>query len=846
MEYVRLLAQKPHRAGTAANDDVRFKLLEFLNSQGLKAVTDDQTVSRGWTIANPCNIMVRLPGTGKIGSAKDHQAFLLMAHYDSVPYGPGAADNLSGVAAILETLRAIKAGPALTNDLICVFTDGEECGLLGAKKFAGHPWAKEVGCMLNFEARGVCGPSYLFELGEPKAWLVEEIARSRAPVRTSSLMFEVFRRLPFTTDFHMLRDFIPGMNIAFIGRFPYYHSVNDNPQHLDLRSLQHHGAYALAFARHFGNISLNADYSKPAPIFFSLFGAHLFYYSKSWSVVLTILNLALFVLFIWRERIYEELASGWRRCDLRNSLQYAIYFYAKSIISQFQRRWKRFEKTNGIKSTFISQCCFRSKYIFEFLLFSPLQRLRGFAAFGLLIFAGVFVATFVLGVGWLCRGPYMFYANGCFVLSGCFLSAAAVIVTYGAIRRRILLRNLERSVLFFWTVGMVLQTLFLPAGAFFWQWPLFAALLGGFGSNMLTGKFSGKTYLLMHSGKEDWVRENHAETFQVGFTVCNFNFKKRLFSPVFFFGSVFFLFLSMPVLAFGVPLLSGLAEALLAFSLPIIAICAILGVGLLLPLIDRSLLALKRLLSGVFVISGIIFLLWGIALSAPSKDCPRMSQLLYHLNADNGEAHWCSVEAELGSWTRQFFTLEPVLKALPELPERLFWQSPAPQGSMLCSLPVSMPCCTPAILQGSIPAPISGSLSDPLPAPIAELLDQSIGTDSRRVLGVRLSSPRGANRLLIHGFSKASTLSGKMNGVPLEIGGHEWTLDYSVLPQKPVELRLVLESNAVLTLVLTDISYSLPNIVPPRPDDCIPMNNVLNRGSRCESDTTHVMKSFSL
>ena len=51
-----------------------------------------------------------------------------MAHYDSVPFGPGAADDGAGVVTLLETARALKAGPPLKNDVIFLFTDGEEAG----------------------------------------------------------------------------------------------------------------------------------------------------------------------------------------------------------------------------------------------------------------------------------------------------------------------------------------------------------------------------------------------------------------------------------------------------------------------------------------------------------------------------------------------------------------------------------------------------------------------------------------------------------------------------------------------------------------------------------------------
>jgi len=59
-------------------------------------------------------------------------AIMLMAHYDSVYSARGAGDDASGIAAILETLRALRAGPPLDRDVIVLFTEGEEEGLLGA------------------------------------------------------------------------------------------------------------------------------------------------------------------------------------------------------------------------------------------------------------------------------------------------------------------------------------------------------------------------------------------------------------------------------------------------------------------------------------------------------------------------------------------------------------------------------------------------------------------------------------------------------------------------------------------------------------------------------------------
>jgi len=73
------------------------------------------------------NIIARLKGKG------DGKAILVIGHYDTVPSSPGAADNGYSVAAMLETLRRLRAGGPLDNDVITLFSDGEELGLLGAR-----------------------------------------------------------------------------------------------------------------------------------------------------------------------------------------------------------------------------------------------------------------------------------------------------------------------------------------------------------------------------------------------------------------------------------------------------------------------------------------------------------------------------------------------------------------------------------------------------------------------------------------------------------------------------------------------------------------------------------------
>src|SRR5262249_8235602 len=104
------------------------------------------------------NIVARLPGKNNT------RAVLLAGHYDSVATGPGASDDGSAVATMLETARALKAGPPLGNDLIFLFTDAEEVGLLGAQAFVTeNPAVKNVGVVFNLEARGNEGATLMFE-----------------------------------------------------------------------------------------------------------------------------------------------------------------------------------------------------------------------------------------------------------------------------------------------------------------------------------------------------------------------------------------------------------------------------------------------------------------------------------------------------------------------------------------------------------------------------------------------------------------------------------------------------------------------------------------------------------
>ncbi|MDJ0735359.1 MAG: M28 family peptidase [Nostocaceae cyanobacterium] len=68
------------------------------------------------------------------GTEKDAGAILLGAHYDTVANSPGADDNASGIAVVLEIARLLGSRPT-PRTLQLAFFDKEEAGLLGSRAF---------------------------------------------------------------------------------------------------------------------------------------------------------------------------------------------------------------------------------------------------------------------------------------------------------------------------------------------------------------------------------------------------------------------------------------------------------------------------------------------------------------------------------------------------------------------------------------------------------------------------------------------------------------------------------------------------------------------------------------
>lgn len=300
-----------HTFGSQENAKVREYLIQKLRLLGVEPEVYTGYVKHsskhGYNaIDRVGSIMVVLPGYAPT------RAILLMGHYDSTPYGVACADDGSAVATMYETLRALLHSPPLKNDVIFLFTNGEEAGLLGPRAFLDHPLYEKVGLCLNFEARGHYGPSMMFQMSNNNSWLIKEFAKVVPYPRASSMMFEIAGKMPTSTDYYVLKPKgVPGFDFAFVGGIRYYHTPNDNIEHISLRSLQHHGEYALPLVKHFGNLDLSHlkigyPFEEPVQnsIYFPLPGNQLVTYSEKWVLPLFVLAIVLYGVMLFSMRLF--------------------------------------------------------------------------------------------------------------------------------------------------------------------------------------------------------------------------------------------------------------------------------------------------------------------------------------------------------------------------------------------------------------------------------------------------------------------------------------------------------------------------------------------------------------
>ena len=289
----------PHPVGSLAGDTVRGKIVAELTSMGYQPQIQTAFACGDFgQCATVNNVLTRLDGS------EPGAAVLLAAHYDSVPAGPGDSDDGTGVAAVIEIARALKALPTPRHTVIFLLDEGEEAGLLGARAFVdSHPWAKEVRAAVNLDARGTSGPSALFETGSANDWAAQLYARHAPRPVASSIFYTLYKHLPNDTDFTVFKAAgYQGLNFAYFGDVARYHTPLDNSSNVSLASLEHHGKNALPAIIALANADLS-NIPQQEAVFFDLFGRWVVRWPAHRSPVFALcITVLLIMQFVWMIR----------------------------------------------------------------------------------------------------------------------------------------------------------------------------------------------------------------------------------------------------------------------------------------------------------------------------------------------------------------------------------------------------------------------------------------------------------------------------------------------------------------------------------------------------------------
>jgi hypothetical protein len=299
--HLKEMTKEPHFVGTANHKVVQDYIITQLQALGYTVELEKAIgINEKWRSAVKTeNILVRIKGTNS------GKALLLMSHYDSSPHSSrGASDNGVGVATILEALRVYKANKKQPkNDIIVFINDAEETGLNGADAFVrSHPWAKDVGLVINFEARGSGGPSYLLmETNGGNSKLLKAYTKANPKYTVgNSLMYSIYKMLPNDTDLTVFREQadIEGLNFAFIDDYFDYHTYEDSYENVDLNSMTHQATYLLPLLDYFSQNDLNNLKDTSDYVFVNLPLIDILYYPFSWVLPMWILAFVLFIFLL--------------------------------------------------------------------------------------------------------------------------------------------------------------------------------------------------------------------------------------------------------------------------------------------------------------------------------------------------------------------------------------------------------------------------------------------------------------------------------------------------------------------------------------------------------------------
>jgi hypothetical protein len=171
------------------------------------------------------NVIATLKGT-----VNPELVYVVSSHYDSVAIGPGADDDSSGTAALLETARILVGRPQPATIVFASFT-GEEAGLLGSREFVRRAVADRIAIVgaLNNDMVGWANDHRLDNTIRYSNAGIRDVQHAAAMHFTKLITYDAlyYKSTDAAAYYEAFGDIVGGIGSYPVLGSPHYHQPHD-------------------------------------------------------------------------------------------------------------------------------------------------------------------------------------------------------------------------------------------------------------------------------------------------------------------------------------------------------------------------------------------------------------------------------------------------------------------------------------------------------------------------------------------------------------------------------------------------------------------------------------------
>src|SRR4029453_7589672 len=170
------------------------------------------------------------------GTTNPELFYVVSSHYDSVATGPGADDDSSGTAALLETARLLAAHPQPAPIMFASFT-GEEPGLVGSREFVRRAVADKMRIVgaLNNDMVGWANDNRLDNTIRYSNPGIRDVQHGAATQFSNLITYDAlyYKNTDAHAYYEAYGDIVGGIGSYPVLGSPNYHQAHDTLYHIN-------------------------------------------------------------------------------------------------------------------------------------------------------------------------------------------------------------------------------------------------------------------------------------------------------------------------------------------------------------------------------------------------------------------------------------------------------------------------------------------------------------------------------------------------------------------------------------------------------------------------------------